>query len=269
MRNTLPLCSLPHGKSTSKILWLLAYRKNGTSAMVLHAYHAALCYETRTKRIMKAITNKTRVHEFIYALSNWSIIPPPSHHHPWGSRWPIEYTAVENHWCSRVKKWRATRPIFPGPVFLENEGSREKKFHSQFFLHVLSPSNRPSLSLSLFSSCRVARITTRLRVQQISYFFPPPNDNGKLICRENSGFNRFKRRSCVFNFCSTRCIRAIPFIRTVFRVKNSRWLTSFRKWKRLARNYRLVSIVFFVGTVSINRWGERKGRRREMYKYKW
>ena len=76
MRNTLPLCSLPHGKSTSKILWLLAYRKNGTSATVLHAYRAV--HETRTKRIMKAITNRTRVGEFIYArLIDQLSLPPP------------------------------------------------------------------------------------------------------------------------------------------------------------------------------------------------
>lgn len=51
--------------------------------MVLHAYHAALCYETRTKRIMKAITNKTRVHEFIYALSliDQLSLPPPTTTH--------------------------------------------------------------------------------------------------------------------------------------------------------------------------------------------
>lgn len=220
MRNTLPLCSLSHGKSTSKILWLLAYRKNGTSATVLHAYRAALCPRNADKENYESDYKQNSSWRVYLRASNWSIIPTPT---TWAS--------LLTH-RRRTAKLRTTDAREPKSGALLDRffpRKRAKKnsilnSHSPFFPHV-SRIGRPSPSFHC-SPCRVAPIITHLR-RQISYFFPltrtitVASTNGKSIYRfGNSGFNRFKRRRRLVVLTSARPYVS-AFIRTVFRVKTA------------------------------------------------
>lgn len=127
--------------------------------------HAALCHETRTKIIMKAITNRTRVHEFIYArLIDQLSLPPP-----WVG-------SLLTHRIERRLRTTDAREPKSGALldrfFLENA---RKKFHSQFTFSILSPSfvteNRPSLSFSLFS---LSRELLRTFANKFLIFFHSP-----------------------------------------------------------------------------------------------
>lgn len=168
---------------------------------------AALCHETRAKRIMKkkAITNGTRVHEFIYARLIDQLSPPPSPPPPRPPRWPIENTAVENHrYVESQKVARSTRPIFPGPVFLETRGLARKKIsfstHSPHSLHRFESENQPSPRYAQFAN---------------NFLFFHFLDS-KLIHHGNSVVSIQFKALCFFNPCPTGCIRAVPFVRTDF-----------------------------------------------------